>query len=76
MERIKRKAAHCWKMFQKQRQLWLLCIPIIIWVVVFAYVPMYGIQIAFKDFVDGFRPTVDGRVGAPAQADAAAERQL
>ena len=53
MERIKRKAAHCWKMFQKQRQLWLLCIPIIIWVVVFAYVPMYGLLIAFVDYIPG-----------------------
>lgn len=53
MERMKKKAAHCWKMFQKQRQLWLLCIPIIIWVVVFAYVPMYGLLIAFVDYIPG-----------------------
>lgn len=52
-KRIKEKAKHCWKMFHKQRQLWLLCIPIIIWVIVFAYVPMYGLLIAFVDYIPG-----------------------
>lgn len=32
-------------------QLYLLCLPAVIWFIVFRYVPMYGIQIAFKDFV-------------------------
>ena len=36
-----------------QRELWLLCIPIIIWVVVFAYYPMYGILMAFVDYIPG-----------------------
>lgn len=40
-------------MFNKQRQLWLICIPIIIWVIVFAYVPMYGLLIAFVDYMPG-----------------------
>ena len=53
VEKIKKKAGHCWKMFQKQRQLWLLCIPIIIWVILFAYVPMYGLLIAFVDYMPG-----------------------
>ena len=53
VEKIKKKAGHCWKMFQKQRQLWLLSIPIIIWLIVFAYIPMYGLLIAFVDYVPG-----------------------
>jgi len=36
-----------------QRELWLLCIPIIIWVAVFAYYPMYGILMAFVDYIPG-----------------------
>lgn len=36
-----------------QRQLWLLSIPIIIWVAVFAYYPMYGILMAFVDYLPG-----------------------
>ena len=50
---IKKKIKHSVRMFNKQRQLWLLCIPIIIWVVIFAYVPMYGLLIAFVDYIPG-----------------------
>lgn len=32
-------------------QLWLLALPVLIYFIVFNYVPMYGVQIAFKDFV-------------------------
>ena len=37
------KALHCW-------QLYVLLIPALIWLAVFAYYPMYGLIIAFKDF--------------------------
>ena len=36
-----------------QRELWLLCIPIIIWIAVFAYYPMYGILMAFVEYIPG-----------------------
>lgn len=36
-----------------QRQLWLLCLPIIVWVLVFAYYPMYGLLMSFYDYVPG-----------------------
>lgn len=49
---------HWAREFNKQRQLWLLCIPIIIWVVLFAYVPMYGLLIAFFDYMPGM-PILD-----------------
>ncbi|MCR5715799.1 MAG: ABC transporter permease subunit [Lachnospiraceae bacterium] len=34
----------------KNRVLYLMMVPTIIWVAVFCYVPMYGVLIAFKDF--------------------------
>jgi len=36
-------------------QLYLMILPPLIWLIIFMYVPMYGVQIAFKDFraVDG-----------------------
>ncbi len=39
--------------FRKQRELWLLCIPILVWVGVFAYYPMYGLIIAFFNYTPG-----------------------
>ena len=37
----------------KQREMWLLCVPIIVWVAVFCYYPMYGLLMAFVDYVPG-----------------------
>ena len=36
--------------FKREWQLYLLLAPTIIWFIVFLYTPMYGLQIAFKDF--------------------------
>jgi len=41
-------------------QIWVFIIPTIVYYVIFAYMPMYGAQIAFKDFVP-----VKGIVGSP-----------
>jgi len=41
------------KSLRTQRELWLLSIPIIIWVAVFAYYPMYGILMSFFDYTPG-----------------------
>ncbi|WP_193106212.1 sugar ABC transporter permease [Brachybacterium sp. FME24] len=38
------------KKLKRSWQLYLLLLPAVIWVVLFAYWPMYGIQIAFRDF--------------------------
>lgn len=42
-ERIKRFIMHNWR-------LWLLLLPALVWLIVFCYAPMYGVQIAFKDY--------------------------
>lgn len=44
------------KKFRKDWQLYLLMVLPLIWVLIFRYGPMYGLQIAFKDYVmrDGF----------------------
>lgn len=39
--------------FKSQREMWLLCIPIIAWVILFCYYPMYGLSMAFVNFVPG-----------------------
>lgn len=38
------------KGFKRHWQLWVLALPAIIYFVIFNYLPMYGVQIAFKDF--------------------------
>lgn len=59
-----RKKGKTWKSFKivlrRDYQLYLLVIPSIIYFLVFHYAPMYGIQIAFKDF----SPTL-GITGSP-----------
>lgn len=32
-------------------QLWLMALPAMVFVFIFAYIPMYGIQLAFREFV-------------------------
>lgn len=39
--------------FRTQSQLWLICVPIILWVAIFAYYPMYGMLMAFVNYVPG-----------------------
>ncbi|AIQ74955.1 MULTISPECIES: ABC transporter permease subunit [Paenibacillus] len=41
---------HTWRQYKKNKYLFLLLAPVIIWYTVFAYGPMYGIQLAFKDY--------------------------
>ncbi|MBO7742868.1 sugar ABC transporter permease [Paenibacillus sp. MWE-103] len=42
-----------WKRARRERQIWLLCLPMIAWVLVFAYYPMYGLLISFQNYVPG-----------------------
>jgi putative aldouronate transport system permease protein len=39
------------KSFRKYWQLYLLLFPVVVYFVIFHYIPMYGVQIAFKDFI-------------------------
>ncbi|MEG0767976.1 MAG: sugar ABC transporter permease, partial [Clostridia bacterium] len=40
-----------WRQVYKHRYSYLLLLPVIVYFVLFHYLPMYGIQLAFKDFV-------------------------
>ncbi|TDF97483.1 ABC transporter permease [Paenibacillus piri] len=46
----KRKGA-AWKQIRKGRQLYLLLVLPVLYLIIFKYVPIYGAQIAFKDFI-------------------------
>lgn len=39
-----------WRKFKEQKFLQAMVIPWVIWLIIFAYIPMYGIIIAFKEF--------------------------
>ncbi|MFK7694418.1 ABC transporter permease [Paenibacillus sp. HJGM_3] len=45
------KAKFRWKLIRKNYDLYLLIVPIIAYFLVFEYFPMYGVTIAFKDFI-------------------------
>lgn len=39
--------------FVRQKEMWLLCIPILIWAAIFCYYPMYGLTMAFVNYIPG-----------------------
>lgn len=43
-------ARACWRRVKRKYQLYLLLLPALISVFIFHYIPIYGVQIAFKDF--------------------------
>jgi len=45
------RASGAWRGIVHHWQLYLILVPPVVYLVVFAYVPMFGIQLAFKDFV-------------------------
>jgi putative aldouronate transport system permease protein len=38
---------------RKERQLWYICLPLLVWVAVFCYYPMYGVLISFFEYYPG-----------------------
>ena len=47
----------------EQREMWLLCVPIIAWVLLFCYYPMYGLLMAFVNYTPGKQIWECGFVG-------------
>ena len=47
------RAASAWKQIRHGWQLYLLLALPLVWLLIFAYYPMYGAQIAFRDFLPG-----------------------
>ena len=47
----------------EQREMWLLCVPIIAWVLLFCYYPMYGLLMAFVNYTPGTQIWECGFVG-------------
>ena len=39
------------KSFRTQKQIWMICLVALIWVIIFCYIPMLGNVIAFFDYV-------------------------
>ncbi|GIN70709.1 sugar ABC transporter permease [Bacillus sp. J14TS2] len=48
---LKSRGANLKKSIKKRWQLYIMILPVIAYFVIFHYVPMYGVQIAFKDFI-------------------------
>jgi putative aldouronate transport system permease protein len=48
-----RKFALWKKNIRRERQLWLIALPMIAWVVIFSYTPMYGIIMSFVNYIPG-----------------------
>ncbi|WP_339320444.1 ABC transporter permease subunit [Paenibacillus sp. FSL R10-2734] len=47
------KIRNAMRSLYRERQLWLISIPMIIWVLIFCYMPMYGILMAFVNYIPG-----------------------
>lgn len=57
---IKLKLSQRWKLIRKNIDLYFLIIPVVAYFVIFEYFPMYGLTIAFKDFI-----ATQGIMGSP-----------
>jgi len=49
-ETKKLKNGSFWKTFWDQRYLMILVIPVVLWMIIFNYIPMFGLVIAFKEY--------------------------
>lgn len=47
---FKSRLAETWKQYKKTKYLFVLLVPVLLWYGIFHYGPLYGIQLAFKDF--------------------------
>lgn len=67
-DRAKKRAARLGDHFKREWQIYVLLLPTIIWFLLFLYKPMYGLQIAFKDY-SIFRG-IDGSPGSASSISA------
>lgn len=51
LTRRERKPSRFFKVMYSQKYLHLMILPIIIWLIIFHYIPIFGMQIAFKDYM-------------------------
>lgn len=47
---FRQKKGNAWNMIMRDKQLYILLLPFVIYYIIFFYTPMYGLQIAFKDY--------------------------
>ena len=50
MSKERYKSSKLWKSISKNYDLYLMSLPVILYFLIFMYWPMYGVQIAFKDY--------------------------
>ncbi|MBE5966510.1 MAG: sugar ABC transporter permease [Lachnospiraceae bacterium] len=48
--KTKKKKKSLWQVLKKDASLWMFCIPGIVFTFIFSYIPMYGIQLAFRRY--------------------------
>ncbi len=49
----KKKKTGNWEIIYRNRYIYLMTVPVILWYLIFAYIPMYGLTLAFKTFEPG-----------------------
>ena len=49
-QELGRKPSHIWKQMRNDWLLYLLLLPVIAWYIIFSYLPMAGVVLAFKDY--------------------------
>ena len=57
---MKRKRISFSAMMKRDYQLYIMMLPVVVYLFIFAYIPIYGVQIAFKDYNVG-----QGILGSP-----------
>ncbi len=48
--KVKKKKGHIFQVLKRDMSLWMFCLPGIVLTFIFSYVPMYGIQLAFRRY--------------------------
>jgi putative aldouronate transport system permease protein len=62
-KRTRRQKRKRWKQIKQNWELYLFLLPTLVYFIVFHYIPMYGVQIAFRDYSPGLGITGSPWVG-------------